>query len=152
MLTFEEKLAIIEGFPQLSKKEVSLGRLNFQYDKSVSEKKNVVFHLHPNGNGFVYAGRIPGQKKDAKGYANIRDFSKSELTELIQASIDSLSEPASETFVEETYENDNGFTLTLVKEGDLFNVYAGEMLDGTFLTHPGALSYLAQEGFRRKYY
>lgn len=58
MLTFEEKLSIIETFPELQRKDVSLGRVNFHYPDSVQEKKIVVQHLHPNGNGFVYAGHM----------------------------------------------------------------------------------------------
>lgn len=58
MLTFEEKLSIIETFPELQRKDVSLGRVNFHYPESVQEKKIVVQHLHPNGNGFVYAGHM----------------------------------------------------------------------------------------------
>ena len=48
MLTFEEKLAIIESFPELERKNVSLGRVNFHFEGSIYEKKNVVYHLHPN--------------------------------------------------------------------------------------------------------
>jgi len=152
MLSFEQKLEIIEAFPQLEKKSVSLGRINFQFEESAFDKKNVVFHLHPNGNGFVYAGLLPDYETDDKGYVNIRDFSAEELRQLVEASIASLAEVPEEVFAEELFENANGFTLTLIKEGDLFNVYAGEMLDGTFKTHPGALSYLEQEGFTRKHY
>ena len=49
MLTFEEKLAIIESFPELEKRTVSMGRINFHYEESASDKKNVVYHLHPMG-------------------------------------------------------------------------------------------------------
>ena len=33
MLTFEEKLAIIESFPELERKDVSLGRVNFRLQR-----------------------------------------------------------------------------------------------------------------------
>ncbi len=39
MLTFEEKLAIIESFQELKRHDVSLGRVNFHYEDSVMEKK-----------------------------------------------------------------------------------------------------------------
>lgn len=39
MLNFNEKLSIIESFPQLQRKNVSLGRVNFQFADSVSEKR-----------------------------------------------------------------------------------------------------------------
>ena len=152
MLSFEQKLRILEEFPRLSKKTVSLGRVNFQYEGSAFHKKNVVYHLHPNGNGFVYGGLLSGYPTDGKGYINIRDFSAEELRHLVSEAIASLSEVPEEVFPPEIYENDSGFTLELVKEGDLFNIYAGENLDGTFKSHAFALSYLEQEGFSRKYY
>lgn len=84
MLDYEQKLAIIESFPELEKKEVSLGRVNFQYSGSVADKKNVVYHLHPNGNGYVYAKGIGGYETDAKGMVNIRDFSEEDLQAIIK--------------------------------------------------------------------
>ena len=79
MLTFEEKLAIIESFPELERRTVSMGRMNFHYEESASDKKNVVYHLHPNGNGFVYGAELEGYHKNEKGMVNIRDFSSDEL-------------------------------------------------------------------------
>lgn len=46
MLSFEEKLQIIESFSELQRNDVSLKRVNFQYIESGSDKKNVVYHLH----------------------------------------------------------------------------------------------------------
>ena len=54
MLTFEEKTAIIESFPELTKKDVSLKRVNYHFEGSLYDKKTVIYHLHPNGNGFVF--------------------------------------------------------------------------------------------------
>ena len=69
MLTFEEKLSIIESFPELERKNVSMGRINFHYEASASDKKNVVYHLHSNGNGFVYGAELNGYKKMIKGWS-----------------------------------------------------------------------------------
>ena len=91
MLTFTEKLAIIESFPQLQRKDISLGRVNFHFEESVYDKKIVVQHLHPNGNGFVYAGHLPAKVKDKKGLVNIRDYSEEELRDLLTNSIAYLS-------------------------------------------------------------
>ena len=84
MLTFEEKLAIIESFPELERKDVSMGRINFHYEASASDKKNVVYHLHPNGNGFVYGAELNGYKKNDKGMVNIRDFSADDFEPLFK--------------------------------------------------------------------
>ncbi|MUK87807.1 hypothetical protein GMD78_05250 [Ornithinibacillus sp. L9] len=147
MLTFEEKLAIIESFPELKRHDVSLGRVNFHYEESVMDKKIVVYRLHPNGNGFVYAELIDDDYDvDSKGMVNIRDFSEEELRKVIKQSIDSLSEQ--EPF-EETWINKENQTLKLVHDFDLWNVYAGDMLDATHTTYEAAADYLQQEGFRR---
>jgi len=149
MLTFEQKIAIIEDFPQLSRKNVSLGRVNYQYEESVTDKKNVVFHLHPNGNGFVYVGLLSGYERDDKGMVNIKNFTEKALRSVIEKSISSLSEIASETYNDEIWVNENEFTLRLTQEHELWNVYAGELLDGTFTTYPEACDYLEQEGFKK---
>jgi hypothetical protein len=157
MLTFEEKLTIIESFPGLERKNVSLGRINFHYEESRLDKKNVVYHLHPNGNGFVYAGHLKGYKTNDKGMVNIRDFSAEELRSLLEKSLDALSqEPIeeitlTEDFQEEEWINEDKHILTLKKEDeDLWNVYAGLNLDGTFNSYKEAAQYLDEEGFTRK--
>ncbi len=157
MLSFEEKLAIIESFPQLQRKQVSLGRVNFHYEGSVHDKKIVVHHLHPNGNGYVYAGHLPKSQTDNKGMVNIRDYSEDQLRSLIQASIDYLShkqEPISNPgdrsdVQEERWIGPNQQTLVLVNEHELWNVYAGANLEESFESYKEAERYLKEEGFTR---
>lgn len=155
MLTFEEKLAIIESFPELQRKNVSLGRINFHYEESMLDKKNVVYHLHPNGNGFVYAELLNGYEVNDKGMTNIRDFSEEELRTIIQKSILSLAPKTTvESSIvgdqfEEKWINQDHFTLILVNEDDMWNVYAGLNLDGTFNSYAEAAEYLDEEGFSR---
>ncbi|TLS35985.1 hypothetical protein [Pseudalkalibacillus caeni] len=154
MLTFEEKLAVIESFPELKRKDVSLGRVNFHYEDSAIDKKNVVYHLHPNGNGFVYAELIGSYKTDERGMVNIRDFSERRLHRIIELAIESMASDADEKsvetdFTEERWVNAENHSLMLVKEEDLWNVYAGLNLDGTFTTYGEATEYLEEEGFRR---
>ncbi|PJN86630.1 hypothetical protein [Bacillus sp. mrc49] len=157
MLTFEEKLSIIETFTELQRKDVSLGRVNFHYPESVQEKKIVVQHLHPNGNGFVYAGHMRKKDTDRKGFINIRDYEEAELKELIRKSMDYLSEPAIEI-----EEEDNEFArlegtwigrekqeLSLIREDQLWNVYSGSNLEECFESPIEAERYLLDEGFRQ---
>jgi hypothetical protein len=156
MLTFEEKLAIIETFTELERKNVSLGRVNFHFEGSIYDKKNVVYHLHPNGNGFVYAEFLSGYDLDPKGMVNIRDFSAEELKTIIGQSIKSLSPNTDvesaiiEDNDEERWINSENHTLILVNEDDMWNVYAGLNLDGTFLSYNEAKQYLEEEGFRKR--
>ena len=156
MLTFEEKLAIIETFPELERKNVSLGRVNFHFEGSMYDKKNVVYHLHPNGNGFVYAEFLSGYDLDPKGMVNIRDFTAEELKTIIGQSIKSLSHNTDvesaiiEDNDEERWINSENHTLILVNEDDMWNVYAGLNLDGTFLSYNEAKQYLEEEGFKKR--
>ncbi|RDY72764.1 hypothetical protein ACJA3J_04065 [Halobacillus sp. SY10] len=150
MLTFEEKLNIIEEFPELEKKEISLGRVNFHYEESVYDKKIVVYRLHPNGNGFVYAGEMDDYATDDKGMVNIKEMSADELRTLIREAIESLSlSPAEKNPVMEEWLNDNDQSLVLMREEDGFHVYAEEQLEGTFNSYEEAVNFLEQEGFSR---
>ncbi|MCM3663134.1 hypothetical protein M3204_01875 [Mesobacillus subterraneus] len=156
MLTFEEKLAIIESFPELERKNVSLGRVNFHFENSIYDKKNVVYHLHQNGNGFVYAEFLSGYDLDSKGMVNIRDFSAEELRTILKQSIDSLSPNTTlesaiiEDHEEERWVNSDNHTLILINEDEMWNVYAGLNLDGTFMSYSEAKQYLEEEGFRKR--
>ncbi|MFD1039443.1 hypothetical protein ACFQ3N_13720 [Virgibacillus byunsanensis] len=147
MRTFEEKLEIIESFPELQRNDVSLGRVNFHFNESAMDKKIVVYRLHPNGNGFVYAEQIEDTyTTDSKGMVNIRDFTEQELRTIIEQSIKSLTEP--EPF-EETWINEENQTLKVIFDYDSWDIYAGDMLDATYATYSGAADYLQQEGFKR---
>ncbi|MFD1737495.1 hypothetical protein ACFSCX_13120 [Bacillus salitolerans] len=153
MLTFAQKLSIIESFPELKRKEVSLNRVNFHYEESGSEKKNVVYHLHPNGNGFVYAEHLNEYEVDHKGMVNIRDFNEKELRTIIEKSIESLAPRSTKELAvigdheEQRWVNNENHTLLLVFEDEMWNVYAGLNLDGTFPSYNEAKQYLEEEGF-----
>lgn len=96
MLTFEEKQAIIESFPELTRKDVSMKRVNYHYEDSLFEKTVVVQHLHPNGNGFVYVAGIPGYNPDERGLVNIREATEEELRTTVADAIRALSEEPEE--------------------------------------------------------
>ena len=161
MLTFEQKLAILDSYPQLERRNVSLGRVNYHFEESRHDKKTVASHIHPNGNGFVYAGLLRGYETDDKGLVNIRDYSEAGLRELLDASIASLSmfipeAPApskrkkkSQSGAESLWTNEDGHTLSLKFEEDLWYLYAGLQLEMAFETIEEAGEYLAEEGFTR---
>ncbi|WP_339317429.1 hypothetical protein [Paenibacillus sp. FSL R10-2734] len=159
MLTFEQKLAILDSYPQLERKNVSLGRVNYHYEESQHDKKTVAYHLHPNGNGYVFAGLLRGYETDDKGFVNIREYSEAELRSLLDAAITSLSIYIPEAPVtskrkkktaasaDSLWTNDEGHTLTLKLEEDLWYVYADLNLEMAFETLEEAKEYLAEEGF-----
>ncbi|WP_413309565.1 hypothetical protein AA0X95_13310 [Bacillus sp. 1P10SD] len=159
MLTFNEKLAIIESFPELERKNVSLGRINFQYPNSISDKKNIVYHLHPNGNGFIYAGHLGQYDTDEKGLVNIRDFTGDQLRDLIKDSIQGLSPNEKIEFEEaiigdsndeERWVDSENNQLIVINENDAWNIYFGLNLDNSFDTYEEAVEFLKEEGFSRR--
>ncbi|SFT20685.1 hypothetical protein [Paenibacillus sp. BC26] len=161
MLSFDQKLSILESFPELKRKDVSLGRVNYQYDESLYDKKNVAFHLHPNGNGFVYAGHLRGYDTDEKGFVNIRGYEADAFRQLVEESIRSLSyrapEPTSKRakaaaaprgeVQASTWFGPEKQSLTLKHEDDLWYVYAGPNLEMVLETYEEAEQYLQEEGF-----
>ncbi|MEQ6354681.1 hypothetical protein ABNX05_08645 [Lysinibacillus sp. M3] len=153
MLTFEQKQAIIDSFPELTKKEISLKRVNYHFMDSLYEKTIVVEKLHPNGNGFVFVGDLLRYEEEAsdKGLVNIRDYDEQQLREIIEDAIQYLSEEAEEQEpIEELWQNREGAQLMLAFEQRSWNVYHGENLEEAFGTHDAAKEYLLEEGFRKK--
>lgn len=153
MLTFEQKQAIIETYPQLVKKEISMDRLNYHFKDSLFEKTVVVEKLHPNGNGYVFVGDLLRYEHEAiRGLVNIRDYNEQQLREIIEAAIEYLSEEDDYIVVEpEVYiwKKRDGSELTLKNEERNWNIYFNNNLEETFGTKEAAEQYLKGEGFRR---
>lgn len=151
MLTFEQKQAIIESFSELTKKEISLKRLNYHFMDSLYEKTIVVEKLHPNGNGFIFVGDLLRYEQEAnKGLVNIRDYDEQQLREIIADAIQYLSEEVeTEEPIIEIWHSREGDQLQLVFEQRSWNVYHGENLEEAFGTYDAAKEYLLEEGFRK---
>lgn len=150
MLTFEEKQEIIESFPQLMKKEVSMNRLNYHFEESLFEKTIVVQYLHPNGNGFIYLADVPGYETDGRGLVNIRESTEEEIRTMIADSIETLSQEVEpEEAFEEAWTNGES-TLLLKEEEGFWNVYHDFNLEDSFGDYEEAAVYLKEEAFSRK--
>lgn len=161
MLSFDEKIALLETFPELERKNVSLGRVNFHYEDSAHDKKTVVYHLHPNGNGFVYAGMLPEYEAEVndKGFVNIREFGAEQLRMIVGQAIRSLSstdeapvqdgEEAETAVEEQLWVNPDNEKLRVFYEDELWYVYSGENLETAFETYEEVEEYMAEEGFNR---
>ncbi|AHN23570.1 hypothetical protein EYB33_21425 [Lysinibacillus sphaericus] len=153
MLTFEQKQAIIESFSELTKKEISMKRVNYHYMDSLFEKTIVVEKLHPNGNGFVFVGDLLRYENEAndKGLVNIRDYDEHQLRAIIEDAITYLGEEQeAEEPIIETWRNREGDQLELAFEQRSWNVYHRENLEEAFGTYDAAKEYLLEEGFRKK--
>ncbi|WP_019414726.1 hypothetical protein [Paenisporosarcina sp. TG20] len=151
MLTFEQKTAIIESFPELTKKDVSLKRVNYHFEDSLYDKKAVIYHLHPNGNGFVFVGDIKKYNADNKGMVNIREVTEDELHQMITDSIGILSEEEQfdeeEVVEEQVWKNGDGQELKLIHEDTLWNIYYTHNLEESYESFDEAEEYLLSEGF-----
>ncbi|WP_339214435.1 hypothetical protein [Solibacillus sp. FSL W8-0372] len=151
MLTFEQKQEIIESFPQLTKKEISLKRVNYHFEGSLYEKTIVVEKLHPNGNGFVFVGDLLKYEKEAgdNGLVNIRDYDEEALREIVRDAIDYLSEEEVEDLpIIETWVSREGSELNLEFNDRSWNIYHQGNLEETFGTREDAVAYLREDGFR----
>ncbi len=151
MLTFEQKQEIIESFPQLTKKEISLKRVNYHFEGSLYEKSIVVEKLHPNGNGFVFVGDLLKYEKEAgdNGLVNIRDYSEEALHEIVRDAINYLSEEEEEILpIVETWTSREGTKLELEFNDRSWNIYHQGNLEESFGTREDAVAYLREEGFR----
>ncbi|MEK4626883.1 MAG: hypothetical protein ABS944_06285 [Solibacillus sp.] len=150
MLTFEQKQSIIESFPQLSKKEISLKRVNYHFEESLYEKTIVVEKLHPNGNGFVFVGDLLKYENEAndKGLVNIRDYDEVTLRAIIADAIDYLSEEIDDSPIIEKWTSREGTQLELEFNNRAWNIYHQGNLEESFGTREDAVAYLREEGFR----
>ena len=150
MLTFEQKQAIIESFPQLMKKEISLKRLNYHFEGSLFEKSIVVEKLHPNGNGFVFVGDLLKYEQEVndKGLVNIRDCNEAQLREVVEAAIQYLGEEIDDSPIIENWTSREGTKLELEFNNRSWNIYHQGNLEETFGTREDAVAYLREEGFR----
>lgn len=149
MLTFEQKQEIINSFPELVRKEVSMKRVNYHYEASLHDKTVVVQHLHPNGNGFVYVAGLSQYETDNRGLVNIREATEEELRETIADSIQLLKEAEvqDEPF-EQKWVNDEGIELKVVQEDEFWNVYHGLNLEESFGDYAEVQAYLKEDQFK----
>lgn len=149
MLTFEEKKAVFDSFPELTAAPVSLKRLNYHFEDSAVAKTTVVRFLHPNGNAFVYAGYLPAEETD-KGYISVMDATETELRELVEKAINHLrkTENGYEVDYQETWTDQRGAKLTLQYDHPMWVIYVPNgQLEGVFKSKDAAEGYLMDEGF-----
>jgi len=97
MLSFEEKKAIFRSF-NLEEKQISNGRVNFNYPESKQRGQVVGTQLHTSGNGYVVGkymahGTIKhnGFQMDSRGWISIKDITKDQLIDVITEAIKSMS-------------------------------------------------------------
>ena len=98
MLNYEQKRSIFRSYSDLIEKTMSHNRLNYEYPKSLQRGKILVTQLNLSGNGYVNGKYMEqetieakGYKVDPRGWINIKDFSETELHEVIQLAMMSMN-------------------------------------------------------------
>lgn len=98
MLSYEEKIEIFRSFPELEEKEISENRVNFAYPDSRRQRINLGAELQSSGLGYVNGKDIDpaicankGYRVNAKGWINIKDFTKDQLKEVIRIAMFTMS-------------------------------------------------------------
>lgn len=102
MLSFKHKQSIFRSYEDLKEKKMSNNRINYEYPKSLQRGKLLATQLNQNGNGYVLGKymdsetiKSKGYKLDSRGWINIKDFSESELCEVIEQAMLSMSQSKS---------------------------------------------------------
>lgn len=148
-LSFEEKKAIFDSYPELEAVPVSLNRLNYHFKGSAVEHKIVVRHLHPNGNAFIYAGYLP--KEDTqKGYLSAYDEDEATIREWVEQAISYLkkTEDGYEVGHSELWLNQRGETLYLNYDNPMWTITLDNgQVEAVFKSREQAEGYLMDEGF-----
>ncbi|MBS4213835.1 hypothetical protein [Neobacillus rhizophilus] len=97
MLSFEEKKEIFRTF-KLEEKEISNGRVNFNYPESKQRGLVLARELQQSGNGYVLGKymseeviRKNNYTVDPRGWISVRDFTKAELITVIVEAMKSMS-------------------------------------------------------------
>lgn len=97
MLSFEEKKAIFRSF-NLEEKQLSNGRVNFNYPESIQRGQVVGTQLHTSGNGYIIGKYMETEtikkydfQMDSRSWISIKDFTKDQLSDVITEAIKSMS-------------------------------------------------------------
>lgn len=151
MLSFEEKKAIFDDYPELEMREVSMGRLNYHFTGSAVDKTMVVKFLHPkSANAFVYAGYLP-KEETKEGYLSVHDMEEEEIRQAVEAAIDFLKKTADgfEEGYTECWQDDREDELLLkYSDGIWLIVLTTGSVEAVFKTKEAGEGYLIEEGFR----
>jgi hypothetical protein len=81
---------IFKSFPELSLKEISYDRINFEFKASKKPGTTLATQLHPSGNAYVCAKYIDdttGYQVDWRGWVKIKDFNEDQLREIIRKAL-----------------------------------------------------------------
>lgn len=97
-MNFEKKLAVFNSHKGLKARKISYDRINYDYPESQQRGGIIATQLHPNGNGYVLGKYMNadlikkrGYKLDSRGWIKIKDFTKSQLEQVIQDAMFSMS-------------------------------------------------------------
>ena len=91
-LSLDQKVEIIETFPELHKSIDKNGRISYFIYGSKQRRKQIIRELTHTGNGYIYGSLTPElhERVDNRGWINFKDCNERELRELIGKVIESF--------------------------------------------------------------
>lgn len=150
MLSFSEKKAIFDSYPELTVQPISMNRLNYHYEDSQVAKTVVVKNLHPKShNVMIFAGYLPASETQS-GYISAIDEDEKTIRLLVNEAMDYLQKLPNgfEEGYTEVWRDDRADELKLQHQNLAWVVImTSGSVEAVFKTKEAAESYLKEEGF-----
>ncbi|MTI84257.1 MAG: hypothetical protein FH756_10200 [Firmicutes bacterium] len=92
-LSFSQKRKILKSFMELSEQVDKYGRTSYKFEGSNERRKTVACEFSYTGNGYVYGANLPdyANMADERGWVSVRDFSSTQLIDIVSKAINSIS-------------------------------------------------------------
>jgi hypothetical protein len=93
-LSLSQKREILNSFKELTEQVDKNGRYSYRFEDSIDKRKAIAHEFTYTGNGYVYGKNLPDYAKlaDARGWVNVRDFSATQLRDIVSKQINSLKD------------------------------------------------------------
>lgn len=91
-LSLQQKRQIFKSFPELTEYVDKSGRYGYNFEGSKHKRKNIAREFTHTGNGYVFGENLVDfyQLADERGWVNVRDFTATQLRDIVRRAIDSL--------------------------------------------------------------
>jgi len=92
-LSLSQKREILKSFKELTEHVDKSGRCSYKFEGSNEKRKTVACEFSFTGNGYVYGANLPDYTSmaDERGWVNVRDFSSTQLKDIVSKAIESIS-------------------------------------------------------------
>lgn len=96
-LSLSQKREILNSFKELTEQVDNNGRYSYKLEDSADKRKVIAREFTHTGNGYVYGMNLPDYSKltDARGWVNVKDFSATQLKDIVSKQIEYLKDSPS---------------------------------------------------------